>query len=238
MKWLVVALVVVGCDQDAGKPGVNDLSVALRHDLAVAGDLSAPSACNPVDPMSDGQACGTGCAAGTFGVTVSSGCHCFQKCDPLYPTTCPCDRRCATLVSGDAGVVGGACLKANGPGERCGQSGVSGDNALGCAQGLYCVNADDAAMFRYCVYDCATASCPIQTSCLTLVGGAGKACAFDSVTGGLAPGATCQPNDSCQTGYLCDGTCKPQCDRAGATCATGTCTALSDGARVVGYVCK
>jgi hypothetical protein len=137
------------------------------------------------------------------------------------------------------GVVGGACLAANGPGERCGETGVTDKNADGCAQGLLCINADDPGMFRYCNYDCTgNLPCPIQTACLQLTGVPTMACVYDSIAGGVAPGAACKPNDSCQTGYLCDGTCKPQCDRAGATCASGTCTAITDGSRTVGYVCK
>jgi hypothetical protein len=80
--------------------------------------------------------------------------------------------------------------------------------------------------------------CPIQSACLQLNGVATKACVIDSVMGGLAAGAACGPTDACVTGYLCDGTCKPQCDRAGAACPSGSCTALSDGTGTVGYVCR
>ena len=116
----ILPLLVVACDQDSGNPGNgNDLSVVVLHDFAVTGDLTAPNMCSTVDPMSDGQACPmTGCPSGTIAVGAGAECHCWQKCDPAAPTSCPCDRRCAQLVSGDAGIVGGACLLANGPGER------------------------------------------------------------------------------------------------------------------------
>jgi len=241
MRWLV--LLVAGCGQSSGKPDQKDLSVAMLPDLAMNTDMTTPSECNPVDPMTDGQACGNGCPAGQIGVGTAADCKCWQVCDPSTPQQCPCDRRCAPLTRADMGVVGGACLLANGPGERCGQMGGVGLNAEGCAQNLLCVNADDALMFRYCVYECTgNLPCPAQTMCLQLNGVATQACAYDSVSGGLMPGAACMANQACATGYLCDflgsGTCKPQCDRAGATCAAGTCTALTDGARTVGYVCK
>ncbi len=238
--FVFACVLAMGCGQDSGSPGASDMSVATVYDLSTGGDMTPPLQCSMVDPMTDGQSCGSGsCPGGTIGVGAGAACQCWQICDPATPTVCPCDRRCAELTRGDAGVVGGACLPANGPGERCGESGVSGVSTEGCAQGLICVNADDAGMFRYCVYDCTgNTSCPIQTACLPLTGTNTMACAYDSMASGLAPGATCKPNDSCVTGYLCDGTCKPQCDRTGANCASGSCTALSDGTRTVGYVCE
>jgi hypothetical protein len=237
MRWIWL---LAACSQSSGAPDVKDLSVAVVHDLAVNNaDLTPPSACNPVDPMSDGQACGAGCPSGTVGVGSAADCKCWLACDPATPTQCPCDRRCAPLTRGDLGVVGGACLIANGPGERCGQMGVTGPSAEGCAQSLLCVNADDPGMFRYCVYDCTgNLACPAQTMCLQLTGVATEACVYNSVTGGLAAGTACMSSSACAVGLLCDGTCKPQCDRVGAACASGTCTALSDGNRTVGYVCK
>jgi hypothetical protein len=138
------------------------------------------------------------------------------------------------------GVVGGACLLANEPGQRCGEAGGAGLNAEGCAQTFLCVNADDALMFRYCNYDCTNGEpCPVQTMCLQLTGVPTKACVYNSAMGGIAAGGACTPDQACATGYLCEGgTCKPQCDRPGATCASGTCTAFTDGNQTVGYVCK
>jgi hypothetical protein len=234
-------LLLAACGQSSGTPGAQDLAVAVTPDLANNFDLMPPATCSTVDPMLDGQPCPmTGCPANQIPVTTNGSCQCWQKCDPSAPTVCPCDRRCAELVRGDMGVVGGGCVPGNGPGERCGESGVSGDNALGCAQGMVCVNADPAGMNRYCVYDCTgNLSCPVQTSCLTLSSSTQMACAFDSITNGVAAGGACQPNDQCAIGLLCaDGTCKPQCDRPGATCASGSCTALTDGTRTSGYVCK
>ena len=190
---------IAGCGQDSAAPAVNDLSVPMVYDLAVRFDLTPPSACNPVDPMSDGQACGmTGCPAGTIGVgRRRRPCHCWQKSDPSAPTDCACDRRCATLTSGDAGVVGGACLLANGPGERCGQTGGTGLNAQGCAQTLLCVNADDPGMFRYCAYDCTADGERVRfkAPACSSTGSATKACVLDeeSSANGLAPGAACTP---------------------------------------------
>jgi hypothetical protein len=244
MRWLSLVFViglVAGCGTNSGTPSSTDMAISLPDLTMATGDMTVPTMCNPVDPMTDGQACGmAGCPAGTIGVGSGASCKCWQKCDPSTPTQCSCNRRCAQLVQGDAGVVGGACLVANGPGERCGQANTTGKNAEGCAQGLICVNADTAGDFRYCVYDCTgNAACPIQTACLQLTGVTTQACAYISIDNStLAPGDACTANQSCDTGYLCDGTCKPQCDRVGATCASGTCTALSDGARTVGYVCK
>jgi hypothetical protein len=240
MRWFWAIVVVAGCGQSSGTPGRNDLSMSTTHDLSATRDMTAPAMCAAVDPMSDGQACGTGCPAGTIAVGSGSACHCWMTCDPAQPTECPCDRRCAMLTRGDMGVVGGGCLLANGPGERCGVTGDTGPNGLGCAQDLICVNADDAGMFRYCVYPCQKdADCPIQTGCLQLNNSTQKACAYLEAPQGLAPGATCTPaTQGCQTGYLCDGICRQQCDRAGATCASGTCQPLTDQGRVVGYICK
>jgi hypothetical protein len=240
MRTVLLSLAFVACDTNSATPSMNDMTMVLLPDLALNLDMTAPTACNPVDPMSDGKACVmNGCPAGQVAVSTGGGCVCWQSCEVDKPTQCPCDRRCAPLTRADMGVVGGACLLANEQGQRCGDSGGPGLNPEGCAQSLLCVNADDNGMFRYCVQDCtAGQTCPLQTSCLQLNGVTTSACAYDSANGGLPAGAACKPGDSCQTGYLCDTVCRPQCDRTGATCATGSCTALTDGTTTVGYVCK
>src|SRR5579859_1747305 len=227
---LALLVIVMACSASSGTPAVQDMAVAVLPDLAVSFDLTVPTACAPTDPMSDGQPCGNSCPGGQIGVGAGAACQCWQMCDPATPQQCACDRRCAPLTRGDMGVVGGACLVANGPGERCGQSGGTGLNAAGCAQNLQCVNADNALMFRYCNYDCTHGEpCPAQTTCTQLTGVATKACIYNSAMGGKAAGAACVPTDQCDQGLLCaGGTCKPQCDRPGATCATGTCTAFTD----------
>jgi hypothetical protein len=196
--------------------------------------------------MDDGLSCGTGCGAGLQPVNVSGACKCFHACDPAQPQGCPCVRRCATLVSGDGGVIGGACLAANGPGLRCGLDPMGKPYGQGgCAQGLSCVNEDNAGMFRYCAYNCmAPSDCPTGTSCVSLVDGSGAtvghACALDSGdTGTKGVGEACgSAADVCKTGLLCETTCRTQCDGPGAACTTGTCSALSDGNKILGYVCQ
>jgi hypothetical protein len=233
-------LLFMACGTNSGAPAVNDMAMSVLPDLAVSLDFTVPSMCAATDPMSDGQACGNACPAGTIAVGSAADCKCWQVCDPETPVQCPCDRRCAPLTRGDMGVVGGACIVANGPGERCGESGGTGLNAEGCAQSMLCVNADDAGMFRYCNLDCTNGeACPAQTTCTQLTGVPAKACIYDTAPNGVAAGGACGAGMPCAENLLCEsGTCKPQCDRAGATCAAGTCTALTGGAQTVGYVCK
>jgi hypothetical protein len=242
---LAAAVALFGCGQHASAGG--DGGADLRSTLgdAFPFDLAAPATCPSVDPMDDGQPCGMGCPTGLLPVSGADGsCRCYRICDPDRPTTCPCSRRCAPLLSSDGGVAGGACLYANGPGQRCGldPSGKPYGNA-GCPQGLACVNEDAAGLYRYCVYGCAAQNvCPVETSCLPLASGGmalGMACALDSSdTGSRGVGQTCGGVETCRTGSLCDTTCKPQCDGPLAPCASGSCTALVDGTRTVGYVCK
>jgi hypothetical protein len=241
--WLAL-LLAVGCGSTRPVPGGPDLASVMR-DAGVSLDLAAPTACAPVDPMDDGQVCGTGCAAGLVPVSSAGGCRCFHVCDPARPTACPCPRRCAALSSSDGGAAGGACLPANGPGERCGLDPAGMPyGAGGCAQGTTCVNEDAAGLYRYCVYDCAQPTdCPKQTSCLELKDGAGAvighACALNSSdNGNRSLGQPCSGADVCPAGALCDTTCRPQCDAPSGACGAGSCTALVDGSRTVGYVCK
>src|SRR6476619_1213146 len=118
MRLLTLSFLLIACGENTGKPEVQDLSVAMLPDLAINLDLTVPNACDPTDPMSDGKACPmTGCPAGQVGVGAGAECKCWQVCDPATPQQCPCDRRCASLTRADMGVVGGACLLANGPGE-------------------------------------------------------------------------------------------------------------------------
>jgi hypothetical protein len=247
MGWVVALVTLAGCAQSSGAPGQFDLTVALPPDLGLALDGAAPTVCNPVDPLSDNTPCANGCGVGTVGVTQNGACSCLMTCDPAYPTECPCDRRCAALVRGDAGMVGGACLFANGPGERCGVPGSATNSGRGCAQGTYCVAIDEADTLRYCSYDCGSTPCPAQLLCLTLTDPAtgqpaGRACVSSARPNGKTAGSPCAPTglpaDACLTGLLCDGTCKPECDGPGAACASGTCTRLTFGTRIVGYVCK
>jgi hypothetical protein len=242
----IVLVLVAACDDDSTTLKPDMTVVTPPSDLAMPEfDLTPPAACSPVDPMTDGQSCTNGCPPNTTGVVGQNGeCKCWQKCDPASPTVCPCNRRCASLLSGDGGAAGGACLIANGPGERCGAFGT-GMSAEGCGQGLICINADEGGQFRYCAYDCSAGQgCPLQTTCSVLIDPTtntptgGKACAYLSVQGGILPGQPCQAADACIPNSVCDTTCRIQCDRLGATCGAGTCTALMDGALVIAYVCK
>ncbi|HEX9104186.1 MAG TPA: hypothetical protein VF997_18365, partial [Polyangia bacterium] len=136
---LVAGLAVVGCGDGAQHGGgVADLAIP---DMT-ARDLSIPTACSPTDPMSDGTPCAAGCPAGTIGVNLDGACKCYLTCtvDP----ECSCDRFCDPVTRPDAGVVSGACLLGNAPGERCGVDGA-GAPIFGnrfCAQLTMCINAD------------------------------------------------------------------------------------------------
>lgn len=250
------ALLLAACGSSSNNTadgGHHDAAVQVDSssppDLAQPGDGSAPSACSPTDPMTDGQDCGkSACPSGTIAVAAGTGCKCLSTCTPGEDTECPCDRRCITLTSGDMGVVGGACLVGNGPGERCGADtqGKPIGNGV-CAQGLTCAGASSGN--AYCLWNCnqSATECPIETACVTITNQAqmtvGMACTYTAQAGGAATGMTCNPASLvCATGNLCDGTtCRVQCDGPGATCQGGTCTALTDpqkSGEIYGYVCK
>jgi hypothetical protein len=241
IPWLLAALLATGCGSggksDAGVG--RDLGGALVDlgPVDLAYDMTIPTACNPVDDHSDGQACGSGssCAANMVPVEVGGVCRCYGRC--TLDVECACDRRCDALTSSDGGAAGGACLPGNGAGTRCGQDATTGalfGNGL-CAQGLACVDSDST--HRYCAYGCSVATdCPAQTTCDALTNGS-SACGL--LPGPAALGAMCAPNGTdCATGLLCDTTCRAQCDGPSGSCTTGTCTLLADGTKVIGYVCK
>jgi hypothetical protein len=233
---------VVGCGDGSAKPGDQDMAVHVVDaavDFATSpGDLGM---CSNTDPGGDGQSCGAGCPAGTTAVNQpSGGCTCLYKCDPATPTQCSCNRRCISLTRPDAGVVGGACFLGSGPAQKC------GSNGAGCAQALFCAGPTDTT--SYCLYECQDQSgCPAQTQCAPVYNSmmvqVGLTCQFISGSAGLDPGATCDRiTQNCKLGFICDGTCKPQCDGPGGTCTSGgTCTAVVDaskGNRISAYVCK
>jgi hypothetical protein len=240
---LTAGFAVAGCgNDDAQHGGGGDMSVP---DMT-ARDMTIPTACSPTDPMSDGSPCSAGCPAGTQGVNLPTGeCKCLMDC--TADAECSCNRYCSTLSKPDAGVVGKACVPGNTPGERCGSNGSGMPYGLkSCGQLTVCVNADASKMFLYCNYKCESqADCPAQTTCQPLFDAnnnpIGNVCAYNSGPNGNKDlGQACATGDVCKTGQLCDGTCLPQCDGPGATCATGTCTVLNDTAsgRTIGYVCK
>jgi hypothetical protein len=141
-----------------------------------------------------------------------------------------------TLFNVDGGATGeGACVPGTGAGVHC---------ANDCSQGLTCASLDSGP--KYCLYDCSASSdCPAQTSCIPIMNGSGTvigmACDYGYGNAGKQPGAACSmQTDVCTTGYLCDGTCKPQCDGPGGTCTTGVCTKLVDPnkSKTIGYICK
>lgn len=240
LALFATALLFSACG-DEGNNGVMDMSMTLPDGAVDAGaDLASASACNPTDPMTDGQECdNTACPAGSIGVIEGTSCKCRYACDPANQSVCPCNRRCVELFAGDAGSIGAGCLFGLGAGERCG-AGVEKP----CAQRLTC--AGPAAGTPNCLHECeGQTDCPQQTVCAEIrdqnMNVIGKACQYISGEFGQPAGANCQPTDACTTGHLCEGgTCKPQCDGPGATCAVGTCQAFVDTAtnKTVGYVCK
>jgi hypothetical protein len=199
--------------------------------------------CNPTDPKNDMMPCGTmGCPSGQTCINIpDAGATCFLECDPNNQGTCPCDRRCEGLIGPDGGPAGGGCFPANSVGERCNTTYGAG----ACAQNLICFSSA-GTMKAYCLPYCKTAAdCPAHTGCVQIVeivdGGQvpiAKACAYDYGPTGKTIGSTCGAMDSCISDSLCDGTCLPQCDGPGGTCATGTCTAVMEGSTTIGYVCK
>jgi len=246
MRTLVMLCALLSACGDNPAPGGDDLSAAA--DLFMPGNLDLGTTCSPTDPMTDNQDCSAGtsvCPVGTIPVNLpAGGCRCLYKCDPGNQGGCPCSRRCVTLTAGDAGVIGGGCFVANGPAERCGADGTGTPFGTGaCAQSLHCAGRTNGP--AYCLYPCnSQADCPAQTQCgqLTNSGGMpiGLACQYVYGAAGKNPGDPCQPTDACQEGYLCDGTCKPQCNGPGGPCAGGTCTALSDTGqnKVSAWICK
>jgi hypothetical protein len=195
--------------------------------------------------MNDMKPCGTmGCPAGQTCIDLGgdAGAQCFLSCDPNNQGTCPCDRACGQLTGPDGGPAGGGCFPENMVGERCNSTFGAG----GCAQNLICFSSAGTTN-QYCLPYCkANSDCPAHTGCVQIVeqlpdGGqmpVAMACAYDYGPGGKAIGSTCGATDMCISASLCDGTCLPQCDGPGATCATGTCTAVVEGTSTIGYVCK
>ena len=235
ISWLLLLGAALGCSASKKSPGDAGVTADLSSlvDLAPPADLVPPTACNPVDEHSDGVACSTtmACPPNTIAVARGGACHCYQRCTIDFD--CACDRVCDALTASDGGAAGGACLPGNGAGTRCGQdaSGALIGNGL-CAQGLTCIDAD--ATHRYCAYVCTSAAdCPAQTTCDALSDNT-NACGFAAGTATRTCGS-----GNCIDTELCDsGTCEPQCDGPGATCASGSCTALTDGSKIIGYVCK
>jgi hypothetical protein len=223
---------------DGGSPDLAQAPAGGGNDLAVQPVVT--SMCTT--PISDGQACSTGCGTGMLcaGYTAAT-VGCYKQCDPNAPA-CPCGRRCTVIMKPD-NTTAGACLPANGPGERCGTDPGGMPYGTGnCQQGLACVGG--GAGSRYCVGPCMTSEdCPAQTTCEATVAGmmvAGTVCWYNSQPTGKPIGTACTLTDICITDSLCDGTCKPRCTGPGDTsCTSGTCQALSDAnQKLIGYICK
>ncbi len=251
---LAFTILAAGCGDNTtnngGDGGGNhDLSMTLGdggggNDLSMNLNDGGSGVCSTT-PMTGDQTidCSTAnCPTGQVGVNETTGCKCFYQCNPNTPTQCSCDRLCVSLTSGDAGVVGGACLPGNTAGILCG----AGGNGKPCAQGLTCAGA--AGGKPYCLYDCGgQTDCPAQTQCTPISNGmgtvVGMACVFISNdTNGVANGMTCaQATDHCKAGFICGTTCDQQCDGAGAAgCTAGTCKVLNDTAKakVIAYTCQ
>jgi hypothetical protein len=258
LAWLsVVGILVAGCgDSGTNGDGGGDMAVSLDGgDMAQAGGDMSGMQCATTDPMGDGLDCsGTfSCPSGQICVRdngSSASYHCKYRCDTggqVVPALCPCDRACLTLTDTDGGVVGAGCILGNTAGERCGANGggtpIFGQGA--CAQNTFC--AGPAGGSAYCLWDCqGQGDCPAATTCSPIMNSGGMqiglACTYNYGAAGIAGGAACTAlTDTCQSGYICDGTkCQLQCDGPGATCGVGTCTAVTDTMKnkVIGYVCK
>jgi hypothetical protein len=250
---LASALGLVGCGDTQEHGGGVQQDMSVPNMGGTVPDMAKPAAkCNPMDTLGDGKPCGANaaCPGGQTPVTIKGACVCLTNCDPSHQAQCPCDRFCSTVgaIVPDGGTLGGACLPANGPGERCGNDPAGNPYGNGiCEQGTACFSSDTGGLSqgtqRYCFYICfgQNSTCPQQTACDTQMGSMPfNACDIQHQPMGKALGAACTiGTDVCALGGVCDGTtCKPQCDGPKGTCASGTCTAVNDGMRIVGYVCK
>ncbi len=247
-------VVAVGCSGNNQPAPVPDLSMSQPIDMAMmmnTGDMAHSNMCQP-DPMTDSQPCGNGCPAnsGTIPVQDQSGmCHCYYTCTPNQPNSCPCGRRCQGLCTPvDGGCVDngqGACLHANGAGERCGSDMNGKPFGYGlCQDGTLCVN-EGMTKDAYCMYKCTKQSdCPSGTTCLGLnTNPPSNACILNSSEMGTAIGMSCMPADLCAIASLCaGGTCTQQCNGPmdTTTCGNKMCKAIVDqnNMKIAGYVCQ
>lgn len=256
---LVAAAALAGCKDDTMMNNTPpDMSMMMNNnkDLSMMmsmNDLSMPpNMCQP-DPGMDGMQCiNNGCPQGLIAVGDQGGvCHCWYTCTPDQANSCPCGRNCNKLfMQTDAGMVPsptGACLHANGAGERCGQDANKMPFNYGnCQDGTLCVNEDQAGMYAFCMYKCTNkpGDCPAETTCLSLQNG-GSVCAIqssDQTT--MKLGDACTSGDVCPVDSLCDTTCKQGCNGPWdkTTCMNNTtCQAIADpktNNKIAGYVCK
>jgi hypothetical protein len=257
---LVAAAALAGCKDNTmmnNPPPDMSMMMMQNKDMTMMmmnmGDMSMPAAMCQPDPMMDGMQCiNNGCPQGLIAVGDQNGtCHCWYTCTPDVPNSCPCGRNCNKLfMMTDAGNVPsptGACLHANGAGERCGEDANKMPFHYGnCQDGTLCVNEDQAGMYAFCMYKCTNkpGDCPAETTCLGLQMG-GSVCAIQSSDQtNLKLGDACTAQDVCPVNSLCDGTCKPGCNGPWdkTTCMNNTtCTAISDpktNDKIAGYVCK
>jgi hypothetical protein len=246
--FVACAIGLVGCgDTQEHGGGVQDMSVPNMGGGSGPDMAKAVPKCSATDNLGDGKPCGANaaCPSGQTSVNVKGACVCYANCDIAHQAQCPCDRFCslAGAIVPDGGTLGGACLPGNGPGERCGTD--PGGNPFGhgiCQQGTGCFASDTMGQQSYCVYICfgQNSMCPQQTACDIMQGSMPFYGCDVQHLNGKALGAACTiGTDNCALGGICDGTtCKPQCDGPNATCASGTCTAITDGMRIVGYACK
>jgi hypothetical protein len=239
-SWLIVSLTLEN-HGEAALPLLAPLfSVSVSGGLDYAGDSGMTALLTSGCDQSASVSAGNGRVSCSVAFSVESDAPsvlAYRAPDGSLTTAMlPASGRCVSgAMAGD-----GTCE--NGAGERCGQTDATGPNAAGCADGLACAPASVLSdTLAYCIYDCAHQNCPSQTMC-EKYGGSSSYCFYDSLldNGTFAQaGERCTPGQlDCGPGLLCDGTCKPQCDRAGASCTNGACTAIGSGNQIVGYVCK
>ena len=254
-NWLVLCTGILGACAGSTTPAdlshPHDLTMSQNNNDDLTGttgtdDAGTMTGCN-MHP-NDGQICSMGCPAGALEVQDQTGvCHCWDPCPVGDSSSCPCGRSCRKLTfAGDAGAPPtGACIPANGPGERCGADANNKPYGNGsCLDTTLCVSVDSAGMFGYCDYLCTGASdCPAGTQCSPLSMGGMKVCVAAEAPMGKAAGAACKVGDVCVPQSACDGaTCKPQCNGPGdtTTCTGGTsCKPVSDptSSKIAYYVC-
>jgi hypothetical protein len=247
--WLPL-IFVLGCNSNNNSAG--DLGPDQGVNLDGGQDGAVGAMCSNTDPMNDGQDCPGNhvCPPGQQCVQNGASFKCFLTCQAasgVQPSLCPCDRACEVL-SNDGGVVGAACIVANTAGERCGSNGGTPIFGTGtCAQNLFCAGA--ASGPAYCLRTCTgQADCSAATTCMAITtntGGTLLACTYNYGSAGIPGNTACHAvTDTCQTGFLCDGTaCLPQCNGPGdATSCTApaACQQLIDPAsqKTIGYICK
>lgn len=135
------------------------------------------------------------CLDGLFCVSDGRSQYCSRTCQP-GSDECGAGYYCTPLAGG-----GGACARGDDPGQNLGNFGDECGQERGCAQGLTCVNDNNAF---YCTGPCLDGTCPSDFFCAPLQGG-GDVCARGEGPGegGGRQGQPCDERGLCERGLFC-----------------------------------